>query len=113
MHLLQSGYIGKTQNYLKERTSQHFSDAWDHAYEMRKKHGHNNWTDNASSAGSDAFAKHFAHHVRHAKNKNESKAILNEIVKPSILWQGNRISCMKTAKTLQCKICMEERKTIA
>ena len=31
---------------------------------------------------------------------------------PTILWQGDRIRCMKSARTLQCKICMMERKEI-
>jgi hypothetical protein len=37
---------------------------------------------------------------------------LKQIVSPSILWQGDQICCMKTARTLQCKICMTERKEI-
>ena len=30
-------------------------------------------------------------------------------MEPSIIWQGDRIQCMKTARTMQCKICMVER----
>jgi len=31
---------------------------------------------------------------------------------PTVLWQGEGIRCMKAAHTLQCKICMVERKEI-
>ena len=31
---------------------------------------------------------------------------------PTILWQGDRIRCMKTSRTMQCKICMVERTEI-
>ena len=33
-------------------------------------------------------------------------------MEPSIVWKGDRIFCMKSARTLQCKICMVERTTI-
>ena len=33
-------------------------------------------------------------------------------MKPTIIWQGDGIRCMKSARTLQCKICMTERKEI-
>jgi len=28
---------------------------------------------------------------------------------PTIIWQGDRIQCMKSSRTAQCKICMTER----
>ena len=34
------------------------------------------------------------------------------IMTPAILWQGDRIRCMKSCRTLQCNICMIERKEI-
>ena len=37
---------------------------------------------------------------------------LKNIMIPTILWQGEGIRCMKSARTLQCKICMMERKEI-
>ena len=37
---------------------------------------------------------------------------LKKIMVPTILWQGEGIRCMKSARTLQCKICMVERKEI-
>ena len=33
-------------------------------------------------------------------------------MEPSIVWKGDRILCMKSVRTLQCKICMVERTTI-
>ena len=43
---------------------------------------------------------------------NTVRAHLKEIVEPTIIWQGDRIRCMKSSQTLQCKICMVERKEI-
>ncbi len=37
---------------------------------------------------------------------------MKQIMTPTVLWQGDRIQCMKTSRTLQCKICMMERKEI-
>ena len=59
--LCDSHYIGKTQQYLKERTNEHFGDVWKIIETGNKNYGPN---------------------------------------------------CMKTARTLQCKICMTERKEI-
>ena len=35
-----------------------------------------------------------------------------ENVKIEIIWKGNRSRCMKSTCTLDCKICMMERKEI-
>jgi hypothetical protein len=42
----------------------------------------------------------------------EFRQKLKTIVTPTIIWQGDSIRCAKTARTLQCKICMTERKEI-
>ena len=55
------------------------------------------------------MAKHFAHLCRDCGNSNQVKAKLKEIMEPSILWKGDRIKCMKSAKIMNCKICMVER----
>ena len=44
--------------------------------------------------------------------KTVMKARLKEIVKPQIIWKGDRIQCMKSVRTMQCKICMVERREI-
>ena len=62
--------------------------------------------------GSDSFSKHFAQHCRDCKNSNEVKVKLKDLMVPKILWQGSQIGCMKTACTLNCKLCMVERKAI-
>ena len=77
----------------------------------RTKFG-NDWFGTGGYAACDAFAKHFAQHCRELPNKNAVKAWLKENVEPTILWQGDRIRCMKSSRTLQCKICMMERKEI-
>ena len=37
---------------------------------------------------------------------------MKKLMSPRIIWQGERIKCMKTAKTMQCTLCMVERKEI-
>ena len=83
-----------------------------HAAAMKRKHGHENWEDIGSSCGSDAFAKHFGSDVRHAKNSNAARAIIKSLLYPTILWQGDRIKCIKSATTLKCTLCMQERKEL-
>ena len=93
-------YVGKSQQHFKQRTQQHMGEAWKHATAMKKKHGHENWEDAGGSCGADAFAKHFGSHVRHTKNSNEVRAIIKSLLDPTILWQGDRIKCMKSATSL-------------
>ena len=102
-------YIGKTQDYLRTRTQRHFYDVWKVIETGRAKYG-NNWYGSGGYKACDAFAKHFADHCRDCPNSNAVRAKLKDIVEPTILWQGDRIRCMKSSRTLQCKICMVERK---
>ena len=37
---------------------------------------------------------------------------MKKIMDPSIIWKGDRIQCMKSSRTMQCKICMVERMEI-
>ena len=60
----------------------------------------------------DAFAKHFAEHCRDEPNSNAVRARMKEICRTTILWQGDRIQCMKSSRTPQCTICMVERTEI-
>jgi hypothetical protein len=109
--LCNSHYVGKTQQYLKERTQEHFGDVWKVIETGREKYGPN-WRGSGGYARADAFAKHFADHCRDCNSSNEVRKKLKQIVSPTIIWQGDTIRCMKTARTLQCKICMTERKEI-
>jgi hypothetical protein len=102
--LCDSHYVGKTQQYLKDRTNDHFYDVWKVVETGKKKFGPN-WKGSGGYARADAFAKHFAQHCRDWQK-------LKTIVTPTIIWQGDSIRCAKTARTLQCKICMTERKEI-
>ena len=104
-------YIGKTQRYFKERTSEHFQDVWKVIESGRKNFGPN-WKGSGGYSRADAFAKHFAQHCRNATNSNQTRAMLKKIVTPKVIWQGDCIRCTKSARTLQCKICMVERKEI-
>ena len=104
-------YFGKTQRYFKTRTAEHFADVWKVIEHGRAKYG-DNWWGSGGYSRADAFAKHFADHCRESRNSNAVRAKLKEIVEPSILWQGDRIRCMKSARSYNCKICMVERKEI-
>ena len=104
-------YVGKTQDFLNERTKQHFGDVWK-VIETGRINDGENWQGSGGYSRADAFAKHFAQHCRDAVNSNAVKKRLKEIMKTTIIWQGDRIRCMKSSQTLQCKICMVERKKI-
>ena len=43
----------------------------------------------------DAFAKHFLKFCQDCYTSNAVRARLKEIVEPMIIWQGDRIRCMK------------------
>ena len=104
-------YYGKTQQYLKLRTMQHVQDVWKVIESGRKKFGPN-WFGSGGYAKADSFSKHFANLCRECNNYNGVRAKMKTIMEPSIVWKGDRILCMKSARTLQCKICMVERTTI-
>jgi hypothetical protein len=104
-------YIGKTQDYLKNRTRAHFGDVWKVIETGRKKFGEA-WYGTGGYLRADAFAKHFAEHCRDEPNSNAVRAKMKEICKTTILWQGDRIQCMKSSRTPQCTICMVERTEI-
>ena len=96
-------YVGKSQDYLKKRTSDHFYDTWKlREAQMKGK----------TYAKTDAFAKHFVQFCQDCTTSNQVRGRLKEIVKPTIIYSGDRIRCMKSSRTLQCQICMMERKEI-
>ena len=101
-------YYGKTQQYLKKRTMQHVHDVWKVIETGTKKDGPN-WHGSGGYSKADSFAKHFANQCRDCKSYNAVRAKIKTIMKPSIIWQGDRIQCMKSARTMRCKICMIER----
>ena len=97
-------YIGKIQRYFKTRTAEHFFDVWKDVDSGRKKLGEENWRGSRGYGKADAFAKNFAKHCCYCKNSNEVRAKLKEIVNPRIIWKGDQIQCMKSVRTMQCKI---------
>ena len=104
-------YVGKTQCHLKTRTKQHVYDVWKVIESGRQKFGED-WFGSGGYAGADAFSKYFGNQCRDCNSSNEVRAKMKTIMIPTILWQGDRIRCMKSSRTLQCKICMVERKEI-
>ena len=104
-------YIGKTQRHLKTRTKEHINDVWKIIESGRKNFGPN-WYGSGGYKGADAFSKHFANLCKECNNSNQVRQKMKEIMTPTILWQGDGIRCMKSSRTLQCKICMVERKEI-
>ena len=59
----------------------------------------------------DSFARHFAL-VSQIENKNKKKFAnkdVREMMRMSILWYGNPISCNKSFGKWNCRLCMKER----
>ena len=104
-------YIDKTQRYLKERTLEHVAEVWSVISAGRENQGEN-WRGSGGYASADSFAKNFVHLCRDWKNSNEVRAFMKENLKTKIIWQGDPIQCMKTSRTMQCKLCMKERREI-
>ena len=104
-------YVGKTQRNFKTRTKEHINDVWKVIETGRKKFGHN-WYRSGGYVGADAFSKYLANIYRDCTNSNQVRQMMKHIMMPTILWQGEGIRCMNVARTLQCKICMVERKEI-
>ena len=103
--------FGKTQNALKLRTSAHIGDVWQVIHHGNTKYG-KNWWGSGGYARADAFAKHMADRCRECISSNQVRAKVKERLEVRILWKGNPIRCLKSACTLSCRICMEERKEI-
>ena len=90
---------------------EHVHDVWKVIVSGRAKFGEN-WYGSGGYSGADAFAKHFAHLCRDCRNYNEVRAKMKEIMQPQIVWKGERIQCMKSARTSRCKLCTKERREI-
>ena len=101
----------KNQRHMKKSTVEDVNDVWKVFRARREKSGEN-WYGGGGYARSNSFSKHFAQHCRNLTTSNETRARVKELVEPTILWQGTQILCMKSAVTLSCKLCMQERKAI-
>jgi len=104
-------YVGKTQNALKTRTSTHIGDVWQVIFHGNTKYGED-WWGSGGYKRADAFAIHMADECRECTSSNQVRAKLKERLAVRILWKGDPIRCLKSACTLSCRICMEERKEI-
>jgi len=89
-------YIGNTQQKLKLRMNQLFS-------ETAKLINH--------SSKSDSFANHFAEHFKGVV-QDVTVHTVRKMVKMEVVWQGNAISCVKSFGKLSCSLCMKERLSI-
>ena len=85
---------------------QHIQDVWKIIEAGRKKYGLDWYGIGYNKA--DSFSKHFANLCRECNSYNKVRAKMKPIMKPSIVWKGDRILCMKSSRTWQCKICMME-----
>jgi hypothetical protein len=83
-------YVGKTQNHLRKRTDTHYYKAW----LVVKGHF------------KDSFARHVARHCKELTSSNAIARWCCENIEPSIIYQGERLKCMKSAKTMNYKMCI-------
>ena len=86
-------YLGCTQNYHKNRNSQHLG------YVKRLV---------CKGKKSDSHAEHFAEHFKQLKAKC-TIARVREMTEKEIIWQGDPIACVKSFGTKSCVLCMQER----
>ena len=89
-----------------EIRGEHFGDIWKVIKTGRKKFGPISHKQMPSQSTVPNIA------VNDVRNSNEVRAKLQEIIVPIVLWQGDQIRCMKSTNTMQCKLCMMERKEI-
>ena len=89
-------YIGNTQQQVKERMGQHYTDVKSLVNTGKK---------------SDTFAAHGAEHY-HELGRKASVGMARAMFKVEVLWKGNIISCMKSFGKRSCKLCMKERMAI-
>ena len=90
-------YVGKSQNHLRIRTDKHYYEVWLGIHK---------------GVYTDSFARHVAKHCSHLTSSNAVRKWCRENIRPSIIYQGDRLKCMKSAMMMNCKMCMVERKEI-
>ena len=105
-------YVGKTQKYLRVRTQQHVTSVWKLLEWKRKVNQGDIDPGEKKKFNMTAASKHFVKFCSNCTNSNQVRQMMKKLMSPRIIWQGDRISCMKTARTLKCKLCMVERKEI-
>ena len=106
-----NSYYGKTQQDLKKRTSKHITEVW-HNIENQQCKAQGLKLANPNS-GSDSFSKFFSQYCTDCTSGHQVRAKMKQILEVKIIWnKTDRIKCMKTATTRNCKLCMKERITI-
>ena len=58
------------------------------------------------------FAQHFKMKMMKGEIKKAKTCDVRKLVKMSILWEGNAISCNKSFGKINCQLCMSERISI-
>jgi hypothetical protein len=61
-------------------------------------------TEEGAMLGPNFIFKHFTQYYQTCMTSNESRTRVKELVDPTILWQGNQISALKSACALNCKL---------
>ena len=104
-------YIGKTQDYLRVRIYQHITSVWKPIEHQKKniERKKNNKEETDMKFNVTAMSKHFAKLCWDCTSSNQVRTKMKTLMSPTIIWQGNRIKCMKTAMTNSCKLCMVEK----
>ena len=88
---------------------QHFSDVWYLINWKMKVTSKEFKAEDPKKFNVSSVFKHFANLCSGCVTKNQVRARMKTICAPSIIWQGDRIKCMKSVNTLACKLCMQER----
>ena len=101
----------KTQQDLKTRTKEHINDVWKVIESGRMKFGPN-WWGSGSHTGANVFSKYFANLCIDCTNSNTVRAKHKTSMHTQIIWKGDRIQCMKSSRTLRCKIYIVKRREI-
>ena len=86
-------YIGSTQQFVKNRMGGHFDEV--RSFINQRKPG-------------DSFARHVAKKFEGEGRVSRSFA-RKQLRCVEVVWQGNPLSCVKTFKSLTCKLCSKER----
>ena len=101
-------YYGTMQHYLKERNKEHFQDVWYLLNWEMKVASEEVQADDRKRFNVTSISRHFDHLCRGCITSTQVKQKMKKMT-PNIIWQGDRIKCMKSVNTPQCNMCMQER----
>ena len=104
----QHSYIGNTSRHLKRRVYEHLTDV---TKCIHNPVGHTATGNNGLRSSSTRFAKHLAKCWRdtHVLGATPTVANLRKQCEISILWRGSTLSCHKSFRDWDCRLCQQER----